>query len=185
MVSEKKLAANRQNTQLSTGPKDTSITRYNATRHGVFSSAEVIEAVDGKGAQDIYAELLAKTWLELAPVGIIEEEYAMQLVDIIWRRRRLMRWQTATIQAELAHYDSSINKRAQHSLPSPAPLVLLDDGEGESSPEQHGPQPTADAEGQATNLQDRELERPRAGLLSDLHLTTFLRYDAYLIQQIG
>lgn len=60
MVSEQKLIANRQNAQSSTGPKGTSITRYNATRHGVLASATVIEAVDGEGASGNHAQLVAQ-----------------------------------------------------------------------------------------------------------------------------
>ena len=88
MVSERKLAANRENAQLSTGPKDTSITRYNATSHGILSSSDVIEAIDGPGAHEVHADLVCQVWQELAPVGIIESEYAMQAVDMLWRRRR-------------------------------------------------------------------------------------------------
>lgn len=185
MVSERKLAANRQNAQLSTGPKDTSLTRYNATSHGVFSHSGVIEAVDGEGAQDIYADLERRKWRELAPVGFIEEEYAMQVVDVIWRRRRLMRWETATIQADIARYEYSINKKAQQSLPSPPILTMLAIADGVPSLDQHGSDPTSDADGKHSIRQDRKMECPRAGVLSDPELNIFLRYDTYLSNKLA
>ena len=58
------------------------MTRYNAAKHGVFSGAGVIDAVDGEGPHDIHADLVTRMCRELAPVGIIEEELVSQLVDI-------------------------------------------------------------------------------------------------------
>ena len=68
MVSTKKLAANRNNAQLSTGPKDTSTTRLNATRHGILSDGGVIETVDGENAKELFEELETQMCQALAPL---------------------------------------------------------------------------------------------------------------------
>ena len=60
MESAKKLIANRQNAQLSTGPKDTAVTRLNATKHGILCGGGVIEAVDGEDTQELFEELKAQ-----------------------------------------------------------------------------------------------------------------------------
>ena len=137
------------------------------------------------GEFDFLKVRTTRKWQDWAPVGIIEEEYALQMVDIIWRRQRLLRWETATIQADVARYESSINKKGQQSLPFPGLLTLLAYGDGDSPHAQQGSEPTGDAAGQASIVQDRELERPRDGLLSDPELNIFLRYDTYLSNKLA
>ena len=43
----KQLLANQENAKLSTGPKDTSKTRYNAVQYGLFSRSEQVVPGDG------------------------------------------------------------------------------------------------------------------------------------------
>ena len=144
----------------------------------------MIEAVDGKGAHDIHAELVARIWRELAPVGIFEEEYAWQLVDVIWRRRRLMSWEAATIQNKVSVRETSHTKREQQT-PSAALLALLDSPTGSSSLEPQESVTTGPADGGSPSRQDQEFERPLAGLLGDPDLTILLRYDTYLSNKFG
>ena len=159
------------------------MTRYNATSHGIFSSAEVIEAVDGEGSQEIHTNIVARVWLEVAPVGIIEEDYAWQIVDIFWRRRRLMRWEGAVINSELSPR-TSVPKREQITL-SPAMMVLLEIPYESSAPEPQGSAPIGPVDAGLPSDQDQQIERPRAGLLCDPDLSNFLRYDTYLTNKLG
>src|ERR1051325_8323002 len=65
--SEKKLRANRDNAQRSTGPIDTSRPRHNAVRHGLLG--------DGISELDLsagYSELLDELIAEKKPAGRIE-----------------------------------------------------------------------------------------------------------------
>ena len=47
-TSIRKLKANARNARLSTGPKDTSRSRFNAAKHGILSSRVLIRTGDGK-----------------------------------------------------------------------------------------------------------------------------------------
>ena len=58
MTSKRKTAANRRNAQLSTGPKDTSKSRYNAVTHGITSEQSVVPAVDGPDATERFNAIL-------------------------------------------------------------------------------------------------------------------------------
>jgi hypothetical protein len=70
----KKIEANRRNAQLSTGPKNTDGTRWNAARHGVLSGGGVIEVIDGADARELHEELRTRLWEGLSPVGFVEED---------------------------------------------------------------------------------------------------------------
>lgn len=73
MASRKQLIANRKNAKKSTGPKNTSLTRLNALKHGILSK-EVL--LTGEKKKDL-EELGRRLRLELAPQGEME----MILVD--------------------------------------------------------------------------------------------------------
>jgi len=183
MVSERKLAANRENAQLSTGPNDTSITRYNATSHGILASGDVIEAVDGEGAHEVYADLVCQVLQELAPVGIIESEYAMQAVDMLWRRRRLICWESATIQASVFRRAAPKQERRQPPRVPLHPMVAQIIGVEGHTIEHQEPDPTYDTDSVAPEYQ--RLGAIRDGLLDDPDLAKFQRYDSYLSNKLG
>ena len=164
-------------------PKDTSITRYNATSHGILSSGDVIEAVDGPGAHEAHAELVCQVWQELAPVGIIESEYAMQAVDMLWRRRRLIRWESATIQASVVRRAAPKKERRQPSEKPLDPMVAHIIGIEGYTIEHQEPDPTCDTDSVAPECQS--IGPIRDGLLDDLDLAKFIRYDSYLSNKLG
>jgi hypothetical protein len=66
-ISARKLAANRNNAQKSTGPRDTSLTRYNAGTHGLL--AQGITELDGP---DRYRSLCSLLKRQLNPIGELE-----------------------------------------------------------------------------------------------------------------
>jgi hypothetical protein len=82
-TSVRKLAANRENAQKSTGPANTTSTRYNATKHGLLS--EGITELDNPEA---FQALLEQLKTELEPVGILEHECVHQIALLISRIRR-------------------------------------------------------------------------------------------------
>ena len=92
MISEQKLNANRQNSKLSTGPKDTSKTRYNAVKHGITSKQVVVPQVDGIDAAERYDQTRAALWEECSPQGPLEESLLDQIASGFHLQRRLLNY---------------------------------------------------------------------------------------------
>lgn len=63
----------------------TSVTRFNALRHGILSRHALLPWEDAAE----YADLLAALAAEHAPVGPTEEHLVEELAGIIWRKRRV------------------------------------------------------------------------------------------------
>jgi hypothetical protein len=86
-----KLAANRENATLSTGPADTSRTRFNGLAHGLTSKQTVIP---GENQQE-YDTFLHDMRKHLAPSSAIETVLAERVVAAAWRLKRFTRVETA------------------------------------------------------------------------------------------
>jgi hypothetical protein len=86
-LSEKKLRANRDSAKKSTGPKNTSLTKYNATKHAL-AAAGVSRLDYAAGYNKILGDLIE----EKQPLGVIElclvESIALDVIRI--RRARQM-----------------------------------------------------------------------------------------------
>ncbi len=100
-VTEKKLAANRQNAQLSTGPrtiqgKNTS--KFNAVTIGLFAKYVVIPMCDGEASRSKYNKLLAELQTEFSPVGTLEQFYVAEMARSMWRLRRAARAEGGSAQ---------------------------------------------------------------------------------------
>ena len=94
MTSERKSKANQRNAQRSTGPRDTTRSRFNARKHGIFSSELLIEP----GDKDIFEEFSNNLWQCLAPVGPLEELLLDQLITYAWKLKRVIRYETSCIK---------------------------------------------------------------------------------------
>ena len=94
MTSEKKSKANQRNAQRSTGPRDTTRSRFNARKHGIFSSELLIEP----GDKDIFEEFSNNLWQCLAPVGPLEELLSDHLITLAWKLKRVNRYETSSIK---------------------------------------------------------------------------------------
>jgi len=95
-VSERQLTANRENAKASTGPKSKNgqaVTCQNATQHGLFSSRLLLEGEDPAEFQRLLADLQAT----LRPVGAVELGLVERIAVTMWRQRRLVRAETATL----------------------------------------------------------------------------------------
>jgi len=95
-VSERQLTANRENAKNSTGPKTKNgqaVASLNASRHGLFSSRILLEDEDPTEFQ----ELLANLETTLRPVGAVELGLVERIAVTVWRQRRLVRAETATL----------------------------------------------------------------------------------------
>ena len=98
MASERQIAANRKNAQRSTGPRDTSKTRLNALQHGLLSRETLITSGEGAEDGDQLDGLRDTLRREIAPKGALEEILTDKLVMVVWRWRRLLRYETAAIR---------------------------------------------------------------------------------------
>jgi hypothetical protein len=91
MASAQQVRANQTNAQRSTGPKDTSRTRFNGESHGPTSGQTVIPGEN----PDEYAAFSAAFIAELDPQSESERFLAERLVAAAWRLRRFTRMETA------------------------------------------------------------------------------------------
>ena len=83
----KQIAANRRNSQLSTGPRTgegKAVSCLNSTTHGLTGQALLMPAAD----DDIYAAYYADMLVDLAPSGAIEFDLARRIVCDSWRLNR-------------------------------------------------------------------------------------------------
>lgn len=96
-ISERKLAANRANAQLSTGPRTTQgkvRSSRNALKHGLLSSQILLEHED---AEELKA-LREGLYEELQPVGTLEVVLVERIVASAWLQRRALRAETALME---------------------------------------------------------------------------------------
>ena len=93
-----KLAANRANAQHSTGPKDTTKTRFNGVRHGLTSKQTVIPGE----SQEEYDKFQTEFLRDLNPQSTIERTLADRIIAATWRLQRFQRM-------EAAYFDDRVN----------------------------------------------------------------------------
>ena len=87
MISDKQLAANRNNARLSTGPKTVegrNRSRLNALRHGLTGQVTTMTDED-RAAHDQFSQPLIRS---LAPVGAMETQLAQRIATDSWRLNR-------------------------------------------------------------------------------------------------
>jgi len=90
-ISEARAKANRQNAGKSTGPKTAAgktMSRLNATSHGVLSSLQVLPHVERQRDWEAHREAL---FADLKPVGYLETALAERIALYLWRLRRVAR----------------------------------------------------------------------------------------------
>lgn len=88
--------ANRCNAKKSTGPKDTTSTRYNAVKHGLLA-----EGVTELDSPETFTEFCAKIAAELQPVGEIETFLARRIALGMVRLKRAALLEAEFITAQL------------------------------------------------------------------------------------
>ncbi len=97
MTSEKQIRANKQNAKKSSGPKSAEGKREvssNRITHGILSDKLLL---GGENPQD-YQSLLDNLQAQLRPVGALELSLVEKIAVILWRQRRLVSAETATIE---------------------------------------------------------------------------------------
>jgi hypothetical protein len=87
-ASQRRIEANRMNAQASTGPKTQAgkdASSRNAIAHGLRARNILLAGED----RDDFVRLRVPVFAELEPRGVIESELAEQIVETLWRLRRI------------------------------------------------------------------------------------------------
>jgi hypothetical protein len=100
MASAHQIAANQANARLSTGPVDTSRTKFNGTQHGLTSKQTVIPG-ESQAEYDAFNTGLMK---DLRPGSETEKLLAERIVAAAWRLRRFTRIETAFFNSRIDAY---------------------------------------------------------------------------------
>jgi len=107
MTSKTKTLSNKENSQKSTGPNNTSKTRHNAIKHGVTSQMVVI---NGMESQEEFDELRIQIVSELQPATKIEKLVVDKIVIDFWKLKRLQNYETYRIQYNLDKTKESVKR---------------------------------------------------------------------------
>ena len=117
---------NRQNAQKShgrrggTGPKTETGKKnssQNAITHGLHATDIVINSPYLKESRTLYDQLIESLFDELEPIGIFQEHLVLKIANCIWRYRRALNAETATINNQLT---------ASYLAPLPEPSDDID-----------------------------------------------------------
>lgn len=129
--------------------------RYNAMKHGILSRLVVLSHEDvGE-----FADLLAALVEEHQPAGMTERHLIEELAAIIWRKRRVLMAEGATINQGL----KNAVKNAENVIPTAAPFQGGLSGKGMDLRDIVTATPSENAESlQYANLDRQATERARA-----------------------
>lgn len=99
-TSTRQRAANARNAARSTGPADTTVTRFNATRHAIFSQGIVVPGLTPPEEARQFEQFRDSLCQDLAPMGALEELLADRLATTAWRLRRVLQYETYEIRCK-------------------------------------------------------------------------------------
>jgi hypothetical protein len=88
--SERKIAANRKNSQASTGPKTKlgkDKAKHNALKHGAYATSTLLIGED----KDLYSSIRSEQRRRYAPKTFVDKALVDQLVNELWTLRRITR----------------------------------------------------------------------------------------------
>jgi len=103
-TSEKQKITNRQNAQKSTGPKTDAGKKksgQNAVTHGLHATDIVINSPHLKESRTLYDQLVDSLFEELEPIGIFQQHLVLKIANCIWRYRRAINAESATVNDQL------------------------------------------------------------------------------------
>ena len=132
---EQRRAANRKNSQTSTGPatpEGKAAASRNAIRHGVFSEKLLL---DDETTSE-FDLLLVGLVQSLNPVGALEASIVQRIAVTLWRQQRLVHAETSALRLarqpkQIAACVSSELERRYDSLLQPEDLAEFDEGQAE------------------------------------------------------
>ena len=95
-ASQRRIEANRKNAQASTGPRTPQgkeASSQNAVAHGLTARNILLAGEDSAD----FLRLRAEAFAELQPRGVLERELTDQIVDTLWRSRRVPLFEKALV----------------------------------------------------------------------------------------
>lgn len=110
MTSEKQIAANQLNAQLSTGAitdEGKAIVSKNAVKHGIFTKDLIVDAGGCKENPEEFNELRNSLIQDLQPNGEMQALLVEKIAVDFWRMKRVLRFENAQTQK---HYNEMIEK---------------------------------------------------------------------------
>jgi hypothetical protein len=114
-ASDKRMAANRQNAQASTGPRSAegkAVVRQNALKHGLTASNVIVPGLED-GTE--YDNLLSRLIEDRKPQGILEEKLIEEIAFCLWQQARGARFQVdKTLQARDDQIFRTLSEQAPH-----------------------------------------------------------------------
>ena len=93
LVSARKIFANRQNAQKSTGPKDCAIVKFNALKHGLRSANVIIPGED----PELLEEIKITVYDYYNPDNLLESQIADRIILCAWKLLRAARAEQAIL----------------------------------------------------------------------------------------
>ena len=108
----------------------TAITRFNARRHGLTSNAPVIPGVE---SAEEWEALLAAMLSDCAPVGAVETKLVERAASLIWRLRRVERYECEAIAVGRERVDGDFAKRQRVPFSDRAASVAEAEGRAEDA----------------------------------------------------
>ena len=113
MTSVRKREANKRNAQLSTGPKNTDVTRFNAVTHGIFTSQAYLESGSSEEERELFEALRDGLYADLAPVGTVEAMLVDDILKCAWSLRAVAGFEQALRGAkqDKAESGNGLNER--------------------------------------------------------------------------
>jgi hypothetical protein len=102
-VSEKRLEANKKNTQLGgvKTPEGKEIVKYNALKHGLLAKEVFITVGEGAENSEEFNALMEDLSTQLKPMGVLEEMLVEKIAVAYWRLRRAYKYEVGLIRNEL------------------------------------------------------------------------------------
>lgn len=131
--------------------------RFNAIQHGILSRYTVLAHEDA----DEYGALLSALLEEHQPAGATEAHLVEELAGIIWRKRRVLQAEGATINQGL----KGAARNAEGVIPAAAPFELGLSGKGTDLRELVGMTPEEIAERQRDARHDLDATNKAAAIL--------------------
>ena len=117
MATDRQIAANRANSQRSTGPRDTSKTRHNALAWGLTAAGAVCTHL---GETEEQFEAFQRDILDdIQPAGAREHQLATRFIKVEWQLNRIARIRTGLLE----HYCERLFATADPAKPQTAAQV--------------------------------------------------------------
>jgi hypothetical protein len=112
MTTERQRLANRKNAARSTGPRTPAgkaLVRFNSVRHGLRAASVVVPGLEAPAE---WEQFRAGVVASLAPVGLLEETLADRAAGLLWRLRRVERFESLAVAANQAEREIPARPRS-------------------------------------------------------------------------